>query len=222
VKQTEKAVKIVNKKVVKVHIVKKVGVTTTQVKKAVQEKKVIVTGKKVVVNKKKVVVAHKETEKKVVVEHKETENKVAENKVSEKKVDTSNKKVLVDKIVQHEDHKNIKQEIKHHASECGCAESTTPAEKSKCRTECESRSVVLKKKVNAHVAKETNCQSKAVIACGDSKSKKCLSCKKSFILVCVSEETKRRNELVSLLEECDSFLLEPSVNESYKTVIFQA
>jgi len=199
---TDKAVEKVNKNIVKVHVVKKVGVTVKQVKKAIKQNKVVVTGKKVVVN--KTDVEHKDTPKKVVVEH-----------------DTT-KKVLVDKIVQKENkvHKQIKQAIKHHASKCVCAESETAAEKAKCRSECESRSVDLKKKVTEHVNKESDCQRKAVIACGEENSKECVRCQKTFILLCVTEETKRRNQLVSLLDECDSFLLEPSVS-SHSTIVFQ-
>jgi len=222
VHHTDKAVEKVNKKIVKVHIVKKVGVTAKQVKKAVAEKQVVVKGNKVIVNKKKVVEL-KETGKKVV-EHKDTGKKVVEHKETGKKVvahkDTG-KKVLVDKILQQDDHKTIKQEIKKHATKCACEQSTTPAAKAKCRTECENRGKDLKKKVTAHISKESNCQEKSVIACGNDNSSECVSCKKSFILVCVTEEVTRKNELVSLLDECDSFLLEPSLGNTYNTVVFQ-
>jgi len=205
----------VNKKIVKVHIVKKVGVTVKQVKKAIKENKVVVTGKKVVVN--KTVVEHKDTAKKVV-EHASTHHKVQEH---HKKVGT-HKKVLENIVKEeHKQHKQIKHEIKHHASKCSCADAKTSEAKTKCRSECESRGLHLKKKVTEHVSKDSNCQRKAVIACGDGNSNECVKCQKSFILLCGAEETNRRNELNSLLDECDNFLLEPSVSKSYKTIVYQ-
>jgi len=182
VKQTEKAVKKVNKKVVKVHIVKKVGVTTTQIKKAVQEKKVIVTGKKVAINKE--VVEHKETEKKVA-EHKDTEKKVVEHKDTEKKVvehkDTE-KKVAehkdTEKTVEHKEHHKKSGKKAHHSKKVG-------------------------KHHSSHSSRKSSCERKAIVACGNDESEDCKSCQKSFISLCIEIENSKRTDLVNQLQECD-------------------
>jgi len=64
------------------------------------------------------------------------------------------------------------------------------------------------KKVVAEHAQETStsCEVKASIACGENNTEDCRQCKKSFIVLCVEEDIKRKNELVHLLENCDSFL----------------
>jgi len=102
-------------------------------------------------------------------------------------------------------HKLIKKELHEHSQKCACESATTAEEKKKCHAACQSRQVILKKKVTDYVDEtSTSCQVKASLACGHLKTKEeCKQCKKGFIVLCIEEETKRKNELVAILEKCD-------------------
>jgi len=205
---------------VKLQVIKKVGVTQKQVNKAIEKKKVIVhkSGK--------VSVActehHKKHHKKVVdtVVVKKDNIKVVHHKKDHKKV-VVDKVVVIDKKISEEEkkHKLLKAEIHHHAKECACENSKTAEEKAICKEECRIRKQHLNQKVSDHVSNPTACEEKAVLACGNTETKECHKCKKSFIILCVQEENKRRSELVTLLDECDSFLIDS--DDEYRAIVYR-
>jgi len=107
-------------------------------------------------------------------------------------------------------HKVIEQELTQHAKKCACEHASSAAEKEKCQAACKSRQEILKKTVLEHVDETaSSCAVKASLACTNEKDKtSCKQCKKSFIVLCVEEQTKRKQELLNLLDNCDSFLEE--------------
>jgi chromosome segregation ATPase len=122
------------------------------------------------------------------------------------------KKELENKLTKEEEEKNIlesdlKKEIHVHAKKCACAYSS---DKQKCVEACKSRKVVLKEKVTTHHDVTSNsCVAKASIACGPQDT----DCQKDFIVLCVEEEIKKKNELLNILDNCDSYL-----DDSYSVV----
>jgi len=100
---------------------------------------------------------------------------------------------------------SISNEVLSHSEQCSCDTAKTAAEKESCIAACKTRQVILKKKVNDYVEETSSvCAVKATIACGHLKNKaECNQCKKEFVVLCIDEENKRKNELVSLLESCD-------------------
>jgi len=127
------------------------------------------------------------------------------------------KKVIESKILKlqkgdDKKHNEIKEKITHHAKKCTCAHAKTTEAKTKCIETCKSKKEHLKKIVADHVKEtSTSCESKSSVVCGDSNTADSQKCKKSFIVLCNEEQTKRKNELVTLLENCESLDAEPSI-----------
>jgi len=241
VKHSGKGVEKVHKLIVKVHVLKKVGVTKKQVTKAIQNKKVEVVDKcdeekellqKELIqeeqqNKKLELELLQEQEKKVTVSSTKNENKLQlENEMLQKKLiqEEEENKELELKILKEEQEKNeyetklkqeelakhklIQDELREHSKKCACESASTEEEKEKCLLACGSRQGILKKKLGEYVDETSStCKVKAGLACNHLKSKaECRQCKKDFIVLCVQEETKRKNELVNILENCDTYL----------------
>jgi len=99
--------------------------------------------------------------------------------------------------------KELEEVIKKHGKECACEGAKTYEEKRKCRAECKSRKHHLKRVLADHVSKPSTCEQKAIAVCGDIHTDECVECQENFIVLCVEEEAKRKDNLVNLLEECD-------------------
>jgi len=146
-------------------------------------------------------VQNEQLHKKLVLE--QTENKELDSKLLKEEEE---KKEIQSKLLKVEEwkHDQIKQEISHHAKKCACENAATSAEKEKCQAACKSRQQLLKQKVQDHVDEiSSSCAVKASLACADTKSADSKECKKSFIVLCVEEQTKRKQELVNLLDDCE-------------------
>jgi len=195
-----------------------------------KEETIVTKVKKIVEHKKgKTTVEDCDEEKEVLIEklqHEEKENRVLKLKLEEEETSTHKKskieiekkllqkelleqqernKELELKILEEEKEKKkleyeLKKEIHHHAKECACE---TSANKQKCEQDCKSRKDLLKKKVTTH--HDTNsgsCVVKSSIACGAEDKE----CQKDFIVLCIQEETKKKNELLNIIDNCDSYL----------------
>jgi len=242
-----KGVTKVHNHLVKVHILKKVGVSKKQVRHAIENKKIVIVEHENEKLHKKLIKEEEENKElelrllkkeqkkveKIEFERKEQlkneklhkklikeeeENKELELKLLKEEQENKELEIKLSKEEQekkeykhrlHSDektkHKLIKKELHEHSQKCACESATTAEEKKKCHAACQSRQVILKKKVTDYVDEtSTSCQVKASLACGHLKTKEeCKQCKKGFIVLCIEEETKRKNELVAILEKCD-------------------
>jgi len=219
VHHSEKAVAKVQTHLHKIHVLKKVGPTKQQVTKAIETNKVIASNN---YKAKLVTKVAKEQENKKVVQQQIQKAVVVEVKKPvvevKKPVQIAKKQEVVVKkqqTTEEKKHNQIKQEIGTHAKKCACTSAKTPQEKGKCKAECQFRHTQLKKKVHAHVS-VSSCQAKASLACGDAATQECNDCKKSFLLICGEEESKKKEELVKLLSDCDSYL-----EDDFKTFVYQ-
>jgi len=167
-----------------------------------QEKKVTVSSTK---NENKLQLENEMLQKKLIQE--EEENKELELKILKEEQE---KNEYETKLKQEElaKHKLIQDELREHSKKCACESASTEEEKEKCLLACGSRQGILKKKLGEYVDETSStCKVKAGLACNHLKSKaECRQCKKDFIVLCVQEETKRKNELVNILENCDTYL----------------
>jgi len=132
------------------------------------------------------------------IANKELERKILQEEQEKKEIESKLQKVEDWK------HDQIKQEISHHAKKCACEHASSAAEKDKCIAACKSRQKLLKKKLQDHVDEiSSSCAVKASLACADTKTEDSKQCKKSFIVLCIEEQTKRKQELANLLDDCE-------------------
>jgi len=204
----------VHKHLVKVHILKKVGATKKQVHHAIENKKIVIVDKllqreeqsKLELEREELLKKlhkqekiHKKLEIKLLKEEQVTNEIESELKKEEEDNREFNSKLHQEEQLKHD---QIKQQIHHHSKKCACESATTAEEKKKCVASCKSRKELLNQLVTDHVDEtSSSCSVKASLACTAEDE----DCQKNFILHCVEEDQKRKNELVTLLENCDSF-----------------
>jgi len=180
-----------------------------------KEKKIAKINK--IESKKQLQIEKEQLQKKLIVEEQEN-NKLQqkllkeekETKEIETKLVTEEKEKKAFQIKLHSEesakHNTIEEEVRSHSQKCACETAKTTEEKKKCVAACHSRQTILKRKVSDYVEETSSaCAVKANLACGHLKKNKeeCKQCKKEFVVICIEEESKRKSELVYLLENCD-------------------